>query len=97
EIGPMSEIEATTTAEVDDVGGALERHLSRYFGEFGNGLPPPGLYQRILREVEVPLISAALGATRGNQIKAAELLGLNRNTLRKKIRDLDIPVLRGLK
>ena len=62
--------------------------------EFGNGLPPPGLYQRILREVEVPLISAALGATRGNQIKAAELLGLNRNTLRKKIRELDIHVMR---
>ena len=60
----------------------------------GNGLPPPGLYQRILREVEVPLISAALGATRGNQIKAAELLGLNRNTLRKKIRELDIHVMR---
>ena len=54
----------------------------------------PGLYQRILREVEVPLISAALGATRGNQIKAAELLGLNRNTLRKKIRELDIHVMR---
>ena len=86
--------EAAPTAEDDNVGGALERHLARYFGEFGSGLPPPGLYQRILREVEVPLISAALGATRGNQIKAAELLGLNRNTLRKKIRELDIHVMR---
>jgi two-component system nitrogen regulation response regulator GlnG len=38
-----------------------------------------------------------LGATRGNQIKAAEILGVNRNTLRAKIRSLDIPVLRGLK
>ena len=94
EIGPMSEVEAAPPAEADNVGGALERHLARYFGEFGNGLPPPGLYQRILREVEVPLISAALGATRGNQIKAAELLGLNRNTLRKKIRELDIHVVR---
>jgi two-component system nitrogen regulation response regulator GlnG len=44
--------------------------------------------------VEYPLLSAALAATRGNQIKAAELLGLNRNTLRKKIRDLDIQVIR---
>lgn len=94
EIGPMAEVDATPAAESDDVGGAMERHLSRYFGEFGSGLPPPGLYQRILREVEVPLISAALGATRGNQIKAAELLGLNRNTLRKKIRELEIHVLR---
>ncbi len=94
EIGPMSEVESAPMTESDNVGGALERQLARYFGEFGNGLPPPGLYQRILREVEVPLISAALGATRGNQIKAAELLGLNRNTLRKKIRELDIHVMR---
>jgi two-component system nitrogen regulation response regulator GlnG len=60
-------------------------------------LPPVGLYDRILHQVERPLISLCLAATRGNQIKAAELLGLNRNTLRKKIRELDIPVLRGLK
>ncbi|MGI9407864.1 MAG: helix-turn-helix domain-containing protein, partial [Hyphomicrobiaceae bacterium] len=53
-------------------------------------------YQRVLREIEVPLISAALAATRGNQIKAAELLGLNRNTLRKKIRELDIKVIKSL-
>jgi len=44
--------------------------------------------------VEIPLISAALAATRGNQIKAADLLGVNRNTLRKKVRDLDIQVIR---
>jgi two-component system nitrogen regulation response regulator GlnG len=94
EIGPMSEIELPLVTESDQVSAALERHLARYFGEFGDGLPPPGLYQRILREVELPLISAALGATRGNQIKAAELLGLNRNTLRKKIRELDIRVMR---
>ena len=55
------------------------------------------LYDRVLREVERPLIVLTLGATRGNQIKAAHLLGLNRNTLRKKIRELDIPVVRGLK
>ena len=47
--------------------------------------------------VERPLILLTLGATRGNQIRAAHLLGLNRNTLRKKIRELDIPVVRGLK
>ncbi len=55
----------------------------------------PGLYHRILREIEYPLLSAALAATRGNQIRAADLLGVNRNTLRKKIRDLDIQVFRG--
>ena len=78
-----------------DIGSAVENHLTRYFSEFGSDLPPPGLYHRVLREVELPLISGALAATRGNQIRASELLGLNRNTLRKKIRDLDIPVVRG--
>jgi two-component system nitrogen regulation response regulator GlnG len=78
----------------DNLGAAVERNLSRYFSGFENGLPPPGLYHRILREVEYPLLSAALAATRGNQIRAADLLGLNRNTLRKKIRDLDIQVIR---
>jgi two-component system nitrogen regulation response regulator GlnG len=78
----------------ESLAGAVERHLTRYFSEFGDGLPPPGLYHRILREVEYPLLSAALAATRGNQIRAADLLGVNRNTLRKKIRDLDIQVIR---
>ena len=73
---------------------AVERHLADYFNEYKGDLPPPGLYHRILREIEEPLIGVALSATRGNQIRAAELLGLNRNTLRKKIRDLDLRVIR---
>jgi two-component system nitrogen regulation response regulator GlnG len=72
----------------------MEGYLSTYFIGFGEALPPPGLYDRILRDVEGPLITAALAATRGNQIRAAELLGLNRNTLRKKIRDHRIRVVR---
>jgi len=74
---------------------AVERHLAEYFSGFRDGLPPPGLYHRILREIEGPLIGAALAATRGNQIRAAELLGVNRNTLRKKVRDLDLMVVRS--
>lgn len=75
---------------------SVEFHLGVYFSNFKGQLPPPGLYHRILRDVEEPLINAALIATRGNQIKAAELLGVNRNTLRKKIRDLDIKIMRSM-
>ncbi|MXN66957.1 nitrogen regulation protein NR(I) [Stappia sp. GBMRC 2046] len=78
-----------------NLGDSVERYLNGYFDNFGEALPPPGLYHRILREVEYPLISAALAATRGNQIRAAELLGVNRNTLRKKVKDLDIQVIRS--
>jgi two-component system nitrogen regulation response regulator GlnG len=81
-------------ADNGDLSESVERYLSRYFSSFGNELPPPGLYDRIIREVEKPLLSAALAATRGNQIRAAELLGLNRNTLRARIRDLSIRVFR---
>jgi two-component system, NtrC family, nitrogen regulation response regulator GlnG len=76
---------------------AVERHIKNYFAAHKGGLPAAGLYDRVLREVERPLIVQTLGATRGNQIRAAHLLGLNRNTLRKKIRELDIPVVRGIK
>ncbi|HWA92211.1 MAG TPA: nitrogen regulation protein NR(I) [Rhizomicrobium sp.] len=79
----------------ESLSAAVERHLAAYFGGFDEGLPPAGLYHRILREIEHPLLTAALAATRGNQIRAADLLGVNRNTLRKKIRDLDIQVYRG--
>src|SRR5438445_10707903 len=81
----------------EGLAGAVERHIKGYFAAHKGGLPAAGLYDRVLREVERPLILLTLGATRGNQIRAAHLLGLNRNTLRKKIRELDIPVVRGIK
>ncbi len=77
------------------VGQAVEQYLQRYFARHGGELPPAGLYERVIAEVEYPLVMAAMTATRGNQIKAAELLGLNRNTLRKKIRELGVNVYRG--
>jgi len=76
---------------------AIESHLKRYFDLHGDNLPPPGLYERIIKEVELPLIALSLAATRGNQVRTAELLGINRNTLRKKIQELDISVTRGKK
>lgn len=84
-------------ANTERLGASVERHLRRYFDQHGSMLPPPGLYTRILREIEAPLIEIALGATSGNQAKCADLLGINRNTLRKKITDLDIEVTRGRK
>ncbi|MBA2588236.1 MAG: nitrogen regulation protein NR(I), partial [Alphaproteobacteria bacterium] len=76
---------------------SVEQYLTQYFLAQGDRLPPPGVYDRIVQEVERPLISICLAATRGNQIRAAQLLGLNRNTLRKKIRDLGLEVIRGLR
>ncbi|WP_425070471.1 response regulator [Sagittula sp. S175] len=81
----------------DKLGESVARHLRRYFDLHGAMLPPPGLHGRIVREVEAPLIEIALEATGGNQAKCADLLGINRNTLRKKITDLDIRVTRRRK
>ncbi|MDH3262595.1 MAG: sigma-54 dependent transcriptional regulator [Paracoccaceae bacterium] len=81
----------------EKLAASVARHLKRYFDLHGGMLPPPGLYQRILREMELPLIEIALDATAGNQAKCANLLGINRNTLRKKITDLDIRVTRRRK
>ena len=81
----------------DKLTASVARHLRRYFDLHGGSLPPPGLYNRIIREVEMPLIEIALDATGGNQARCAELLGINRNTLRKKISDLDIRVTRRRK
>ncbi|WP_054006120.1 sigma-54-dependent Fis family transcriptional regulator [Cypionkella psychrotolerans] len=104
-----SEIEqalgATQPVQISRSGGmdgeklsaSVARHLQRYFDLHGGQLPPAGVYDRILREMEVPLIEIALDATGGNQAKCADLLGINRNTLRKKITDLDIRVTRRRK
>jgi two-component system nitrogen regulation response regulator GlnG len=81
----------------ESLSAAIERHLRDYFGAHDSGLPAAGLYDRILRELERPLIEVSLAATRGNQLKAAHLLGLNRNTLRKKIKELDIQVSKPVK
>ncbi len=93
ELEPMRGAAATS----EKLGASVERHLRRYFDLHGKMLPPAGLYQRILREVELPMIEIALEATGGNQAKCADLLGINRNTLRKKITDLDIQVTRRRK
>lgn len=87
---PIENMSEQTMAE------GIARHLNRYFDRHENDLPPNGLYHRILPQFEIPLIEIVLEATRGNQIRAAELLGLNRNTLRKKIKEHGITVQRSV-
>lgn len=90
-------VEAQLSADVpknkvqaDSLSLSVETHIKRYFDALNGDMPPPGLYGRVLREVEEPLIVATLAITRGNQLRAADILGLNRNTLRKKIKELEI-------
>ena len=86
----FSTTETDISSEVESLSGSVNLHIRRYFDALNGGIPAPGLYSRILREVEYPLIVATLEITRGNQLKAADILGLNRNTLRKKIKNLGI-------
>jgi two-component system, NtrC family, nitrogen regulation response regulator GlnG len=71
-------------------GAMLETHFANFFAEFGSSLPPDGLYNHVLEDVERPLLLATMAAVGGNQLRAARLLGINRNTLRKKLSDLSI-------
>ena len=87
--GGMS-IGETDVGDGRGMAASVETHLSRYFATFGDDLPPDGLYDRVLAELERPLLTLSLLATNGNQIRAARLLGINRNTLRKKLNDLRI-------
>jgi len=96
-LGNQPAMEPLDGSDSDKLGASVGKHLRRYFDLHGGVLPPPGLYPRILREVERPLIEIALDATGGNQAKCADLLGINRNTLRKKITELDIHVTRRRK
>ncbi|MBE7731654.1 nitrogen regulation protein NR(I) [Devosia faecipullorum] len=77
-----------------DISTAIETHVGQILREYEPNLPPAGLYQRVLDKVEAPLIAMTLNACGGNQIKAADLLGVNRNTLRKKIRTHSIEIVK---
>jgi two-component system nitrogen regulation response regulator GlnG len=94
EAAPITEAPASSGPE--PLSRAVERHIRTFLSAHDDGLTASDIYDRVIAEVERPLIQMTLAATRGNQIKAAAMLGLNRNTLRKKIRDLDISVVRGI-
>ena len=90
ELSRTPEVTVTQRASDMGLGEFVENYVSDYITSFGDVLPPTGMYDRFIKEVEVPLISSALAATGGNQLRAAELLGINRNTLRSRIRELEI-------
>jgi len=95
ELGQAARNEAAVEEAADGFETAVSRRLEGEFAAASPGLPAAGLYDRLLAEVERPLILQALNATRGNQIRAAAVLGINRNTLRKKIQTLGIRTGRG--
>ena len=97
DVVPRAEpVAGVTETGPETLARAVERHIKEFFATHNDGAGVTDVYDKIIAEVERPLIRLTLVATRGNQIKAAAMLGLNRNTLRKKIRDLEIPVVRGL-
>jgi len=96
-LGGQPAQERMQSGQGNKLSDSIARHLKRYFDLHGGALPPPGLYPRILHEMERPLLEIALESTGGNQAKCAVLLGINRNTLRKKITALDIRVTRRRK
>ena len=89
----VSDLKTKNAQDKISLGMSVEEHLKKFFKLHKGKLPSSGLYNRIINEVERPLISICLNATKGNQIRASKLLGLNRNTLRKKIKELKIKIL----
>jgi two-component system, NtrC family, nitrogen regulation response regulator GlnG len=90
QLGSQGPAESPAIESESGISGAIELHLARYFASFGRDLPPDGLYDRLLAEIEPPLLKIAMAAAKGNQIRAARLLGINRNTLRKKLTEREV-------
>ncbi len=92
QIGASGAGQSTTGEPIEN---GVARWLASYFTSFGDALPPAGLYDRVVGAVERPLLSTTMAAVRGNQLRAAEILGINRNTLRKKLTDHGLNPTRG--
>lgn len=72
-----------------DVSTCIRQSVEGYFKDL-DGEPPQGVYDMVLNCVEKPLLECVMAYAKGNQSKAADILGLNRNTLRKKLQQYDI-------
>jgi two-component system nitrogen regulation response regulator GlnG len=79
----------TESDAAESFAALIRRRVAQYLDK-SNGEEPRGLYQRLVTEIERPLIEQAMRRADGNQVRAARILGLNRNTLRKKLLDLGI-------
>ena len=86
----LSPHQPSTLGGASHLAELIANQMEQFFAAHNGALPPNGIYERILAEVERPLLTRTLSATKGNQLKAAEVLGINRNTLRKKITALGI-------
>jgi len=75
--------------EISQLSHAVKHSIRRYLYEL-EGTQPNNMYDLVLRQIEQPLFEAILEHTKGNQSRAAELLGLNRGTLRKKLRSYNL-------
>jgi Fis family transcriptional regulator len=73
----------------NELADCVKRSLERYFKDM-DGEQPTSIYEMVLRNIEKPMIETVLGRAEGNQTLAAEMLGINRNTLRKKMQQLRI-------
>lgn len=74
----------------EGLSSVLEKKLQKYLASHGKGTIPPGLYDRILKEVERVVLAVTLKYSDGNQTQASKILGISRNTLRKKMQKLNV-------
>lgn len=93
-LAPLKKIheETNESLPLTGIGGMVENYIKKYFKDLEGNLPSHGLYHILLKEIEKPIISVTLDSVKGNQKKAAEILGINRNTLKRKIIDLGIKI-----
>ena len=75
--------------QTNEIADCVRRSLERYFKDL-DGAKPRAIYDMVLKNVERPMLELVLDRAEGNQSIAAEMLGINRNTLRKKIQSLKI-------
>jgi len=84
-----SETDTSTTQEISQLSHAVKHSIRRFLYEL-DGASPNNMYELVLKQIEQPLFEAILEHTKGNQSRAADLLGLNRGTLRKKLRSYNL-------